>query len=723
MWFLILLFTCTFVVQAQYNEWRRIDEVNHLGFRQLFTLDDSVTYVASYYGMYRSDDGGRFWREIHSRNLPGDIYSLVGDPRISPQTLVLNTYFRNEGKGTSGVFLSHDAGVTWMYKGGAVGNWGGYVTPAGEDTYYLLCDPLKIVYLDHTGVAHHYINGLHFPEIARIRGIAAFDDNSALIYLRPGTVYVSGKGETPWTRQWSQANDGIEQNEILHIHSEGDDAWAATSTAGIKHATRPDFQWSDASGGLGLAGDPSMRVRSIFRDKRGPLVAITSAGFYSSTDGRNWQYVSNTLQDWEKPAATTIDFDGRYYVLYGSDSLLVSGDNAQTWSLRMKGLVMGKVHELALQGKRLIVAGEDCLFAGDAQTHFHKVPAWKQQIDGLNSFRIRSFARLPDTSIIAIDESGTVSRLANAATIWTTLSHALAGETVLSTAVTPDGTILAGTERGTLFVSSDGGATWVETQTAFSSAPISSVLAVSGTLLLAGSFGEGLFRSTDGGVRWSRVDNGIMQPNITALTRTPDGTLFAGSYGAGVFRSNDQGATWVPTDTDSPGMYVTSLITNHIGIVAAATYDAGVCITRNGGQSWSALNAGFPDLRIRRLLLLPELNSLYAISEDGALYRNKAGLPTSTEALNAPQQFRLLAAYPNPFRESIEVKFDMYHPGTVHVTLFDLLGREMLRITENITTAGRHHKRLPSVSLTPGIYMLALECAGERKIQLVTHMR
>ncbi len=714
--YVVIVVLCAMTAHAQSNYWFRFDKVSSNGYKELFVLDDSAAYLASSHGLYRSTNGGNFWRQVISPAFPGDIFSIAPNPRSSPQGLILSTFLYIDNKGTAGIFNSLDGGVTWGYLGGAVGNSGKNALPAGMEGYYMQCNPDNMVHLDLFGFLRRYIDGLPWDDRANIRGFATFDDNRAILYTHSGMVYVSGSGSTPWRQGWRLAITGIEHEEILHIFTEGDDAWAGTALSGIRHSTRPDFRWSDASGGLGGQGDPSMRVRRIFRDKRGPLVAMTSDGFYNSADGMNWQHVSSALPGWESVGRAAIDFQGRYFVLYGRDNVIVSEDEARTWIPRMTGLEMDSVRDIILQDGELLAAGAQCVFG-------YASSVWMQRIEGLATTRIRLFGLLPDTSVIAIDDAGRVSRRVYRGAPWTALSDDLLGENVRCVGAGPDGFIFAGTERGAVFVSTDGGSSWAATHPGSTTVPIAVVLPVNDRLLFAGSFGEGLYQSTDHGENWIRVNNGLTHPNITSLARTPDGDLFAGTYGGGVFRSEDDGVSWTPTPTAVPGIYITALVSNHIGVVAAATYDAGVFYTRNDGATWSAMNDGLEDTRIVRLLNSSTEGLLIALTEDGAMFRKNVALPTAIHDAPVSPEFILRASYPNPFHDEIAVEYEMPRAGTIRLLLCDLLGSEVARREEEVLTNGSCHSTLSTVSLPSGVYVLSLESGGSRQQRVLTHIR
>jgi photosystem II stability/assembly factor-like uncharacterized protein len=283
--------------------------------------------------------------------------------------------------------------------------------------------------------------------------------------------------------------------------------------------------------------------------------------------------------------------------------------------------------------------------------------------------------------------------------------------------------VLAGTDTGWLYRSTDRGTTWTAVRPTASLSPVVAILRVSDSLWFIGSHGEGLHRSQDGGARWSPVGSGLSHPIITALLRRTDGDLFAGSFGGGLFRSTDNGDSWFSASASLPASYITSLVGNSINVIAVGSFDKGIHYSRNNGVSWIELNDGFDDTRIVRLKLHPERNVLLAVNQSGRLFRNVGGLPTSIRHDAASSDFRLHSAYPNPFRDRIDVDFELHRPGSVRITLVDMLGREFARKEEYIANSGRYIKSVSTTSVPTGVYLLSLESEDSREQKIVLRMR
>jgi Tol biopolymer transport system component len=72
-----------------------------------------------------------------------------------------------------------------------------------------------------------------------------------------------------------------------------------------------------------------------------------------------------------------------------------------------------------------------------------------------------------------------------------------------------------------------------------------------------------------------------------------------------------------------------------------------------------------------------ELSSLTALDE----------LLSGTKS---PISFKLHQNYPNPFNRSTKISFHLSQPGTVQILVYDVLGREVYRFTDDIDNSGEH---------------------------------
>lgn len=79
-----------------------------------------------------------------------------------------------------------------------------------------------------------------------------------------------------------------------------------------------------------------------------------------------------------------------------------------------------------------------------------------------------------------------------------------------------------------------------------------------------------------------------------------------------------------------------------------------------------------------------------------------------TEAVNSqdivPEEYQLYPAYPNPFNAQTTIRYSLSQPGTVHIDIFDILGRQVFSESIQDVTAGQHDYRFAADQSSTGVY-------------------
>ena len=91
------------------------------------------------------------------------------------------------------------------------------------------------------------------------------------------------------------------------------------------------------------------------------------------------------------------------------------------------------------------------------------------------------------------------------------------------------------------------------------------------------------------------------------------------------------------------------------------------------------------------------------------------GTPTHVrnEVLEHPRLTKLRGNYPNPFNGSTTISYSLAERSWVTFSVFDLLGREFLRIAAGNQAVGEHSFPLDAQALPTGIYFYKLWANGE----------
>jgi arylsulfatase B len=77
-----------------------------------------------------------------------------------------------------------------------------------------------------------------------------------------------------------------------------------------------------------------------------------------------------------------------------------------------------------------------------------------------------------------------------------------------------------------------------------------------------------------------------------------------------------------------------------------------------------------------------------------------------------PTGYHLETAYPNPFNPATVIRYHLPGPTAVRLVVYDLLGREVLRLVEGTQPAGEHAVTFEARNLPSGMYLYQLQAGG-----------
>ncbi len=74
-----------------------------------------------------------------------------------------------------------------------------------------------------------------------------------------------------------------------------------------------------------------------------------------------------------------------------------------------------------------------------------------------------------------------------------------------------------------------------------------------------------------------------------------------------------------------------------------------------------------------------------------------------------PKVFGLMQNYPNPFNPSTNIRYDVPTSANVKLTIFDILGREVTTLVNNVQVAGKYVVQWDATRLATGVYIYRME--------------
>jgi hypothetical protein len=73
-----------------------------------------------------------------------------------------------------------------------------------------------------------------------------------------------------------------------------------------------------------------------------------------------------------------------------------------------------------------------------------------------------------------------------------------------------------------------------------------------------------------------------------------------------------------------------------------------------------------------------------------------------------PKQFSLGQNYPNPFNPTTTIIYTLPTDAHASLRLYDVLGREVLTLLDDIKSAGEHRVSVDASNLSSGVYLYRL---------------
>ncbi len=348
---------------------------------------------------------------------------------------------------------------------------------------------------------------------------------------------------------------------------------------------------------------------------------------------------------------------------------------------------------------------------------------------------------------------------------WTAVNTGLANlsaESILEF----DGKLFVATFGNGVFVSTDAGDSWTQTETGLNSPAVMSLEGRNGTLY-AGTL-NGLNASTDAGMSWKNLNGGVLDDMEIQCIVVEGATIFAGTYYYGVYVSTDGGGSWNKRNTGLPSNPAVYDLVRHNGdLFSALQYDGLYRSTDNGG-TWFSLNDALPNYtwpyaiveRGNDLMLGADMG-VYISHDHGVTWsKESTGLPfnndvrslgtistssgsyllagvngysvwrrplsdiTNVESTDlSPSGFALYQNYPNPFNPSTTIHYAIPAAGKVRLSVFDLLGREVAVLIDEIKPRGAFATEFDGTVLPAGMFVYQLQWNGSVQTRQMTLLK
>jgi hypothetical protein len=155
--------------------------------------------------------------------------------------------------------------------------------------------------------------------------------------------------------------------------------------------------------------------------------------------------------------------------------------------------------------------------------------------------------------------------------------------------------------------------------------------------------------------------------------------------------------------------------------VAAGVVKNTTLTNNTASGTWASSDATqpFTDLLLRELIKGRLYLNAHTSTNPGGEIRGQVigstGVATSVEEIssaNVPSDFRLNQNYPNPFNPTTNIEFRVSSFGFVALRIYDVLGREVATLVNEVRPAGVYTVRWDASSLPSGAYLYRLTADG-----------
>lgn len=577
-------------------------------------------------GLFRSTDGGSFWRRIGGALDRLSVFAVAVDPS-RPEIVYAGT-------GGEGIFRSMDGGATWAPSNQGLPSFGGTYSVVKA----LVIDPRaprRIFAATQVGLYLSRDRGASWeqslPYLIDTFAMAPSDSRFVYAIGSGGAFRSADGGET-----WEPMQVFPHQFSVLAVHpTSPETVWAAAD----RWFTHPTL-WRSDDGGRHwepIWVDRSIRTLLVDPGEPDSLWAGVEGGILRVFD-RGARRRFFPVSAGEDVISLALDPAGR--VLYagtGWNNLSSAGapgrqggvwrstDRGRTWRQGVRGMIATEVQAVVAPAPGRIVAavlGRGPVL-GDG-----RIAGWRRGDRGIERDIRDLLADPADPDLLWASAWNGVFRSEDGGRSWTWSGEGLTADpwfpsfsTVAALALDPSmpGGIWAAGWSG-LHHSADHGRTW----TRVTSLPEAAFEAVAvdpnnPRKVWAVSQGGGpnfptVFRSEDGGATWQETHFAAYL--LDGLAVSPTGTVFVSTLGP-LNRSTDGGVTW--QETSARGVVSVVPDPAHPGTIWAGGI-LGLYRSRDDGQTWETVTTG-PGTSVIRDLALDSSGGLLVATMGRGLFR------------------------------------------------------------------------------------------------------
>ena len=717
-------------------------------------------FVGTFNGLYYTPNDGITWNPV--AGFPASFGPLADIVEDASNNLIAGT----ANTGTVGVYKSTDGGSVWSFKG--ANNIVDYELVPETNQLYCIAfpDPLNgnVYYSNNNAENWTEVTGQPFSGSARI--IKHYGSNVYVI-RNNGEIYVSTNSGVNWS-YYSVINPlgGIPIqyfNDALIL--DNGVWWVGFTGIGLFRSSNNGLNWSQQD--VGISG----ALRYLYND--GPAVVVTtSSGIFKYVEpvyaptliAPANNSISNSLTpalDWYDAAYAT-----KYEVQIATDAAFTSikadviSTNSHYTVLPSDGLTYNTEYYWR------VYAGNNNGWSGPSTIWKFKTmiyPLWTLYQTGVpySLFGV-DFSRTNIEIGVAVGQGGTVIKTTDHGQEWT-LTYSNVNIWMNDVQFDPnyDGVVWAAGMGGVIIRSTNNGDNWTVVRP-FSTPDHTirgiafkpgvpggvSFVGYAGTFFETenwgqtitqrfdipftmhsiaypfnyGTTGNGIICGTDGkvwttsnhGVNWvARNTNRYDYLNDVVFLEDGQTAMICGNNGT-ILRSTDWGKHWTANIQYLTSEHLRSI--DAYGVQVTVCGDNGKIMTSNdyGNYFIDQLNGENRHLYGVALrsnavgVVVGEIGS----AANGTLYftsMNGGYVGITQTGSEIPQNYSVSQNYPNPFNPTTKINFALPKQGLVTIKVYDLLGKEVETLVNEVKSAGKYTVDFNGSKLSSGVYFYRIQ--------------
>jgi photosystem II stability/assembly factor-like uncharacterized protein len=402
-------------------------------------------------------------------------------------------------------------------------------------------------------------------------------------------------------------------------------------------------------------------------------------------------------------------------------------------------------------------------------TVFPTVPQWETQASPTTT-TLYSVKAVDANIAWAAGGNGTatapvVVRTTNGGQVWTNVTGNLSNQDLYCIFALDANRAWVGTGSGKIFATTNGGASWAEQVYPGTQSPF-----INGIWIFPNGVGyaEGdpasspagrfnVLKTTNFGQSWAHLTNEPVGSSSeygynNSFWCTDVNRIWFGTNASRIWRTTDGGATWLSSASGATDSYAVSFKDNNNGLVAHST--GTVRLSTDGGATWNTTSSPttspinglayvsgtnfawlasgavpyrstnnsaswtaqsvYPITGTLYHLSFADTSNGWAVTSGGEIIRYRPSGTTNAETNppDVPDRFVLHQNYPNPFNPSTTISYEIAHPALVSLKVFDLLGREVATLVEDVRDAGAYTVSFDASSMSSGVYLYRLKAGA-----------